>query len=101
MEGEIEVSKSGASGTKLEEGWHLIPFAAVQAIARRFWIGATRHGPHNWEKGDEEFAESRLNHCYRHLGLFAEHHQQEDLDAVLCNASMLAYFKAKGLLKER
>jgi len=101
MEGELVVSKSGATSTKLEEAWHLIPFAALQAMARRFWLGSQKHAPRNWEKGDEEFAEIRLTHMLRHAALFGEHRRQEDLDAVLCNAAMLAYWKDKGMLGER
>lgn len=101
MDGEVITSKSGATSTKLEEAWNLIPFTALQAMARRFWHGSQKHAPRNWEKGDEEFAEIRLSHCARHMALFAEHHRQEDLDAVLCNAAMLAYYKDKGFLGER
>src|SRR5277367_5509187 len=91
MEGEVIKSKSGATSTKLEEAWHLIPFAALKAMAVRFWVGSQKHAPRNWEKGDDEFAEIRLAHCFRHMALFAEFHRQEDLDAVLCNGAMLAY----------
>jgi len=101
MEGELEISKSGATSTRLEERFDLIPFAALSALARRFWYGSTRHTPRNWEKGDAEFAEIRLNHCCRHMALFAEYRRQEDLDAVLCNAAMLAKFKERGFLEER
>jgi hypothetical protein len=101
VEGEVVISKSGATSTKLEERWDLIPFSALAAMARRFWVGSVKHAPRNWEKGDEEFAETRLSHCFRHMALFAEHHRQEDLDAVLCNAAMLAYWKEKGFLQER
>lgn len=102
MDGEIVTSKSGAQSTKLEEAWDLLPFAALSSIARRFWYGAQRYAPRNWEDGDNEFAETRLSHCFRHMSLFAQYRRQEDLDAVLCNASMLAHFKAeKGFLKER
>lgn len=101
MDGEVIVSKSGATSTKLEEAWHLIPFAALAAMARRFWLGSQKHAPRNWEKGDAEFAEIRLSHCARHMALFVEYRRQEDLDAVLCNAAMLAYWKDKGLLAER
>lgn len=101
MEGEVVVSASGATSTKLEEAWHLIPFAAIKSMARRFWVGSVKHAPRNWERGDETFAEIRLSHCYRHMALFAEFRRQEDLDAVLCNAAMLAYWKERGLLKER
>lgn len=105
MEGDVTRSQSGAQSTKLEECWELIPFAALQAMARRFWIGALKHAPRNWEKAiesrDEDFAEVRLKHCFRHMSLFAEFRRQEDLDAVLCNAAMLAHFKSHGMLGER
>lgn len=101
MDGEVIKSKSGATSTKLEESWNLIPFAALSAMARRFWYGSQKHAPRNWERGDEEFAEIRLSHCFRHMALFAEHRRQEDLDAVLCNAAMLAWFKGRGFFPER
>lgn len=105
MEGEVVKSASGATSTKLEESWALIPFAALQAMARRFWVGEQKHAPRNWEKAieakDDKFAELRLSHCYRHMALFAEFRRQEDIDAVLCNAAMLAHFKANGMLEER
>jgi len=101
MDGPIVKSASGATSTKLEESWHLIPFAALSAMARRFFEGSQKHAPRNWEKGDAEFAEIRLAHCFRHMARYAEYRKQEDLDAVLANAAMLAYFAAKGLLPER
>jgi len=105
MEGELVKSASGATSTKLDESWSLIPFAALQAIARRFWVGAQKHTPRNWEKAieakDEAFAEKRLDHLCRHVALFAEFHRQEDLDAIGCNFAMLAHFKANGLLADR
>lgn len=104
-EGEIVTSKSGATSTKLEEFYHLIPFAAVRAMAKRFWVGATKHAPRNWEKAIEQkdvlFAETRLDHLYRHVALFAEFRRQEDLDAIMCNGAMLCHFKEHGLLPER
>lgn len=105
MEGDVVKSASGATSTKLEECWSLLPFAALQAMARRFWVGKQKHAPRNWEQAiksrDEDFAEARLDHCCRHMALFAEFRRQEDLDAVLCNAAMLAHFKAWGMLAER
>ena len=105
MEGEVVKSASGATSTKLEESWQLLPFAALQAMARRFWVGLQKHAPRNWEQAiaakDEAFAEARLAHCFRHVALFAEFRRQEDLDAVLCNAAMLAHFKANGMLPQR
>ena len=105
MDGDIVKSKSGATSTKLEEDYNLIPFAAIRAMARRFWVGAQKHAPRNWEKAiehkDDEFAEARLKHLYRHVALFAEFRRQEDLDAIMCNGAMLCHFKEHGLLAER
>ena len=105
MDGEVIASKSGATSTKLEEAWHLIPFAALAAMARRFWLGSQKHAPRNWEKAiaakDSNFAEVRLAHLYRHVALFAEFRRQEDLDAIMCNGAMLCHFKEHGLLPER
>lgn len=105
MEGDLVKGVSGATSTRLDESWSLIPFAALQAIARRFWIGAQKHAPRNWERAivakDEDFAERRLDHLLRHAALFAEFRRQEDLDAIGCNFAMLAHFKANGMLAER
>jgi hypothetical protein len=101
MEGEVVKSASGATSTKLEEAWNLIPFSALAAMARRFWLGSQKHAPRNWELGDDAFAEVRLAHCARHMALFVEFHRQEDLDALMCNGAMLCWFKEKGFLKER
>ena len=101
MDGKVVKSKSGATSTALDDRYDLIPYAAIRAIARRFGVGAKKHAPRNWELGDQEFAETRLNHCMRHMARFVEYRQMEDLDAVLCNASMLAYWKDLGLLPSR
>lgn len=104
MEGELIKGKSGATSTRLDERYDLIPFAALQAMARRFFVGL-KHGARNWEKAiaarDEEFAEIRLAHLYRHVALFAEFRRQEDLDAIMCNGAMICHFKQNGLLAER
>lgn len=101
MDGEIVKHKSGATATKLDEGWNLLPFAGMQYAARRFFLGMSRHGARNWEKGDEDFAEERLKHFVRHAALFGEYRRREDLEAVLCNGMMLAFFYERGLMKER
>lgn len=105
MEGKVVKSASGATSTKLDDRYDLIPAVAIESIARRFGVGAKKHAPRNWELAianhDEEFAEKRLAHLYRHVALFAEFRRQEDLDAIGCNFAMLAHFKAHGMLQER
>lgn len=88
----------GATSSKLAENFDDLPYAGVVAAARRFAFGRQRHGKDNWKKGNAAFAEERLNHMLRHALLFSEFRQQEDLDAVLCNAMMLAEYKQRGLL---
>jgi len=88
----------GATSTKLEERFDLIPYEAEEAMARRFGVGVLRHGERNWESGDEEFAKARLNHLRKHLALFCDTRKTEDLDAVICNAAMLCRFRAEGLI---
>lgn len=91
----------GATSTQLDEQWDDLPLEGLRAAARRFAYGRSRHGKGNWKKGDAEFANERLNHMLRHAHLFSEHRRQEDLDAVLCNAMMLADYKARGLMPEQ
>lgn len=101
MDGPIIKHASGATATQLEESWNLIPFSGLRAAARRFYVGEQRHGARNWEQGDDAFAEERLKHMFRHAALFVEYRKQEDLDALICNAMMVAKFKELGFLRER
>jgi len=100
MEGEIVKSATcGATSTKLEEDWNDLPFAGLQAAARRFFLGRAKHGRFNWQKGDADFAEVRLSHAIRHVHLFAESRKLEDLDATLCNLMMIAWYVQKGIME--
>ena len=80
----------------MAERFDLVPFAGVEAIARRLGLGAKLHGARNWERGGETFAEATLNHLLRHAYLFSQDRQTEDLDAIVCNAAMLAHFRKLG-----
>jgi Domain of unknown function (DUF5664) len=102
MEGQIvKPTKSDATSTELNEDWNDLPFAALQAAARRFNLGRMKHGRFNWQYGDEEFAEVRFSHMLRHAFLFQQNRRQEDLDALLCNAMMIAWYKERGFFKEK
>src|ERR1700687_2107157 len=98
MEGKIvKPSKSDATSTQLENDFHDLPYAGLLAAARRFGLGHYKHGRFNWKKGDMEFAEERLKHAMNHAARFCEYRLQEDLDAVLCNFMMIAWYKEHGL----
>lgn len=94
----ITVGKSNATSSKLELDLHDLPYAGLAAAARRFNYGRKRHGRFNWKLADALFAEERLKHLVNHLMLFCEERRQEDLDAVLCNAMMIAWYKEAGIL---
>lgn len=101
MDGKIiKPTKSDATSTELKEDWNDLSFPALQAAARRFNLDRAKHGRFNWQKGDEEFAEERYSHMLRHAYLFQQFRRQEDLDALLCNAMMVAWYKDKGFFKE-
>lgn len=94
----ITVGKTKATSSKLEMDFHDLPYAGLASAARRFFYGRKRHGRFNWKKGDAVFAEERLKHLVNHVILFCEERQQEDLDAIICNAMMLAWYKDKKIL---
>lgn len=98
---EIVRHSSGATSSRLDERYDLIPHEAMKAMARRFAFGAKRHSPDNWKKGDADYARERLNHLWQHLSAFTETGRQEDLDAVITNAAMLCEMKSRGLMLEK
>lgn len=99
--GEKITHPSGATSSRLDERYDLIPYEALKAMARRFAVGAKKHSPDNWKKGDADYARERLNHLWQHLAAFSESGRQEDLDAMICNAAMLCEMKARGLMPEK
>jgi len=101
MEGKVIKHDSGATSSELNEDWNDLPFAGLVAAARRFYFGRQKHGRFKWKRGNSEFAEMRLSHALRHAALFAETRKQEDLDALLCNFMMVAWYRMyKGYLIE-
>lgn len=98
MDSELVKHESGATSSKLELDFHDLPYAGLEAAARRFAYGRKRHGRFNWKQGDASFAEERLKHAITHVARFAENRSQEDLDAILCNFMMIADYRSRGLL---
>lgn len=92
------ISIAGATSSELNFDYHDLPFPALLATARRFFLGHYKHGRFNWKKGDSQFAEERMKHLAAHTFKFLSYRQQEDLDALLCNAMMIADFAYRGVL---
>lgn len=89
--------EGGATRTKLEERYDLIPHAALAALARRLAVGAERHGENNWKKGGADFIKATKNHLARHLALYLDGDRADaHLDAVICNVAFLCYFEEKN-----
>lgn len=98
MEGKLVKHKSGATSTEIDLDFHDLPYAGLVSAARRFALGHKKHGRFNWKKGDNEFVEERLKHAMNHAARFCEYRLIEDLDAVLCNFMMIAWYNEHGLL---
>lgn len=91
----------GATSSKLNGRFDLVPFAGIELAAERAEYGLRRHGKNNWRKGDRAFAEERISHMVRHATKFAESPNREDLAAVLFNAAMVADYMKRGILPEQ
>jgi hypothetical protein len=94
----ITVGKTKATSSKIDLDFHDLPYAGLEAAARRFAYGRKKHGRFNWKQGDSVFAEERLKHAINHAVLFMEERNQDDLDAVLCNFMMIAWYKQQNIL---
>jgi hypothetical protein len=94
------INIAGATSSKQEIDAHDIPYAAIRMLGSRFFYGRGRHGRFNWKKGNSRFAEDRLKHLVNHTMKFAEFRRLEDLEALLCNAAMLAWYWDNGILSK-
>lgn len=94
----VTVGKTKATSSKIDLDFHDLPYVGLEAAARRFAYGRKRHGRFNWKQGDAAFAEERLKHAMNHAALFMEERNQDDLDAVLCNFMMIAWYNHQGIL---
>jgi hypothetical protein len=79
----------------LKGRYDLIPREAIDAIARRLELGASRHGENNWKGGGEEFRKATINHLFNHLLDYLRNGDtsEANTDAIICNAAFLCYFE--------
>jgi hypothetical protein len=92
---ELTAFEGGATSTAKEERLELIPKSAMNAMGRRYALGAGIHGMNNWRKGGVEFRLSRINHLLDHIYEYLEHGGRENTDAIICNAAMLCEFEER------
>lgn len=91
--------EGGATSSTQVERRELIPKSAIDAMGRRYALGAERHGVNNWRAGGAEFRLSRINHLLDHIYEYLEHGGRENTDAIICNAAMLCEFEEKEAYK--
>jgi hypothetical protein len=88
--------EGGATRSEKLERFDLIPPEADEAMARRFGLGAKKHGEGNWKGGGKDFIKACINHAKAHeahLGKAAGKGDDNDLDAIICNWGMLCWFR--------
>lgn len=99
MSGDLKEAKrgfeNGATRSQTNYRFDLIPAIAEMKVALRFGIGAQKHGEQNWKGGSKEFIKATISHLCGHITCLKRSGQTGDdnIGAVLCNASMLAWFE--------
>jgi hypothetical protein len=89
--------EGGATRSEKLERYDLIPPEAEDALARRYGMGAKKHGEGNWKQGGVTFIKACVNHAkahQSHLLATCGESEDDDLGAILCNFGMLTWFRA-------
>lgn len=92
-------------GTRSEEAppYHLVPHAGAKRTAKRFGLGAEKHGAWNWiesvqtEEDAAAWANEAYNHMLEHAMKMAQEEDTEDdhLGAIGWAQSVLCYIEEK------
>lgn len=98
---ELTKFEGNATRTTLKGRYDLIPREAIDAMARRLELGASRHGENNWKQGGEEFRKATINHLFNHLLDYLErgNTSEANTDAIICNAAFLCFYEEKIPIK--
>jgi hypothetical protein len=95
---ELTAFEGNATRSASDKRYDLISPHGMDAMARRLKLGADRHGERNWESGGERFRQASVSHLLGHICRYMLHPNQEDADAIICNAMFLCHFEALKLL---
>jgi len=93
--------KSGATSSENKPPYDQIPLSFLVRTARRFELGAKKHGKFNYIKGlkDKDFILDRCNHALEHLKLamtqieHGEVNSDDDLGAVAWNVAIIMEYQ--------
>lgn len=101
---EAKVStSSGATMSEVKERFDLVCPAGLRRLARRYGLGAAKHGDTNYciagDKSDREFMRARLNHLIRHLNDYLQYGNSNDdnLAAIAWAAFTLMHYEERCL----
>lgn len=88
--------EGGSTRSSKLERYDLIPVEAEECEARRYGLGAIKHGENNWKNGGADFILSCLNHLRAHYASLVKNgpwNDDDDIGAMLWNAGVLAWFR--------
>lgn len=85
----------GATRTKSDFRFDLIPVNTDRRTALRYGLGAKKHGENNWKKGDYTFVVSCVNHLRTHLStMILEGNEFDDnVGAMLWNVHAIGWYE--------
>ena len=92
---------TGATRSKIDTAYHMVPREGLDAIARRFALGAEKHGEGNWKLGmpwdvmwDHVFAHMmRLRDRLERGERFDPDAHDDDIGAIAWGMCAMAYFE--------
>lgn len=80
------VNQYGGKQSFIEGDYTQLPFRAIRRLAITLQRGGKKYGRNNWKKID---CNDHLNHAIRHILLFAEFGDTEDLHNAFCRLAMV------------
>lgn len=74
-----------------------VPQCAIDAIARRFAMGAKKHGEWSWKHQDKEFYRDRAVHAIKHIEnwLAGDETDPDNLAGAICDIAIVIYHDEK------
>ena len=96
MNQELINTGGGATRSKTNVRFDLIPAQTMNRLAQRFALGAEMHGENNWKLGDWRFVVACFNHLEHHLNKLKQSGNAGDdnLGAILWNATAIGWYEA-------
>lgn len=94
-----EAFEGGATRSEKLERFDLVPPEADILTARRFGLGAKKHGAGNWKNGGVEFIKATINHLKAHTASLLINdpvtYEDDDLGGILWGGAALAWFRER------